>query len=153
MHNGIGICNHKGIGNHKSYALKVDLLKASNMVNCDFIMVVLKVIGCHSYIIMWIKECATTHSFSINISKGLRQGDLISFYLLVIVIKAFSCIMRNVTKEESFKYQWRCWKVKITHLCFTNNLLIFCTTQQETITIIKKKKKDYHLLRMVWIEG
>lgn len=65
---------HKQMGNHKKCVIKVDLLKAYDMVNWDFLMMVLKVIGFNPNIIKWIKECVNTLSFLVCIN-----GELYTF--------------------------------------------------------------------------
>ncbi|KAL0367484.1 UNVERIFIED_CONTAM: hypothetical protein Sradi_3638500 [Sesamum radiatum] len=66
-------------------ALKVDLRKAYDTVEWDFLMEVLRFFGFPSLFIAWIEECVTTPSFSVCLNssphgffkgaRGLRQGD------------------------------------------------------------------------------
>nr|GEZ36630.1 RNA-directed DNA polymerase, eukaryota, reverse transcriptase zinc-binding domain protein [Tanacetum cinerariifolium]GEZ38863.1 RNA-directed DNA polymerase, eukaryota, reverse transcriptase zinc-binding domain protein [Tanacetum cinerariifolium] len=59
--------------------------------------------------------------------RGLRQGDPMSPYLLTLVMKVFNIIMRkNIGENKDFKCHHRCRKLEITHLCFDNDLLVFC---------------------------
>lgn len=79
---------HKNIRKLKKCAIKIDLFKAYDMVNWNFILAILKNIGIHPMFLNWVNECITTLSFSIIIngelegffksSRGLRQGDPIS---------------------------------------------------------------------------
>lgn len=68
----------KVIGNHKRYAIKIDLLKAYDMVNWDFLKLVLIAIGVHPTMISWIMVCVTTPCFFVCINRGL-QGFFKSF--------------------------------------------------------------------------
>lgn len=65
--------------------LKVGLKKAFDSVRWEFVLAVLKAIGCPAIFVGWIQQCITTPSFSIAVNgsvsgffhnaKGLRQGD------------------------------------------------------------------------------
>ncbi|KAL0294502.1 UNVERIFIED_CONTAM: hypothetical protein Sradi_6884200 [Sesamum radiatum] len=67
-------------------ALKVDLRKAYDTVEWDFLTAVLVLFGFPEQFIQWIVECVTTPSFSVCLNgaphgffkgaRGLRQGDL-----------------------------------------------------------------------------
>ena len=66
-------------------AIKVDLLKAFDMVNWSYLLGLLSKLGFLPQFIGWIWECITSPRYSININgelfgffgatRGLRQGD------------------------------------------------------------------------------
>lgn len=123
------------------------------MVNWNFLMVILKRMSFNLKLIDCIKGWITT-SFLVCIneefkrffksSKGLRQGDSIFPYLFVLVIEDFSHILSKMSKDERFKYHWKCQEVDIIHLCFVNDLLIFYKVNKGTITIIKQTLKTFN---------
>ena len=47
-------------------------------------------------------------------------------------------ITHKVSLEPNFGYHWRCEKAKITHLCFADDLIIFCGGKLESATILKQ---------------
>ena len=47
-------------------------------------------------------------------------------------------ISKNVASVENFSYHWRCAEEKITHLCFVDDLLLFCGHSQESALILKQ---------------
>jgi hypothetical protein len=126
---------HKEKGNPRC-TLKVDLMKDYDCVNWEFILHCLHCFGFPKIFLGWIRECITTPKFSVCINgtlvgyfegkNGLRQGDPISPYLFVLAMKVFSRIMADLTGGNSgFKFHPKCVKMKLTHLCFVDDLLIF----------------------------
>jgi hypothetical protein len=109
--------------------MKIDLMKAYDSVNWDFLIYSLKCFGFPGKFINWIKECITSPWFSISINgplvgyfkcaKGLRQGDPLSPYLFVIAMEVFTKIMADHTRAGSgFNFHPRCSRLNLSHLCF-----------------------------------
>ena len=98
--------------------------------------------------IRWIKACISTPKFSINIngslegffssSRDIRQGGPISPYLFVLVMDALSMIINKLVSVGPFTYHWRCDQVRITHLCFADDLILFCSGNSNSMTVLKQ---------------
>ena len=114
-------------------AMKVDLVKAYDSV--EFMIHCLHCFGLPMKFLNWINECITSPRFYVCLNgtlvgyfegkKGLRQGDPLSPYLFVLAMEVFSRIMAECTSKSGFKFHPNCLKMKLTHLCFANDLLIF----------------------------
>ncbi|GJV39213.1 RNA-directed DNA polymerase, eukaryota, reverse transcriptase zinc-binding domain protein [Tanacetum coccineum] len=102
----------------------------------------------------WIMTCVSSCAYSICVNrsrygyfkggKGLRQGDLISPYLFTLVMEGFSLIMqKNVDESQSFKYHQGCKDMKLTYLCFTDDLLVLCHGDSGFVEVVKKSLDEY----------
>jgi hypothetical protein len=105
----------------------------------------------------WIKECITSPRFFICLNetlvgyfegkKGLRKGDPLSPYLFVLAKELFARIMANLTaKGSSFKFHPKCLKLRLTHLCFADDLLIFAKASLRSIQTIKAALAEFENL-------
>ncbi|GKD74120.1 RNA-directed DNA polymerase, eukaryota, reverse transcriptase zinc-binding domain protein [Tanacetum coccineum] len=83
----------------------------------------------------WIMTCVKTKKFSIcvngeahgyfNGERGLRQGDPISPYLFTLVMEVFSLILsKNIQKAKKFKFHYGCKDLKLSNMCFADDLLV-----------------------------
>ncbi|KAL0393115.1 UNVERIFIED_CONTAM: Transposon TX1 uncharacterized protein [Sesamum radiatum] len=80
-------------------ALKVDLRKAYDMVEWDFLLATLQLLGFPQLFIRWV-ECVTTAAFSVCLNdsihglfpgaRGLRLGDPMSPYFFMLVMEEFA---------------------------------------------------------------
>ena len=70
---------------------------------------------------------------------GLGKETPLSPYLFVIVMEIFSLVVKNkVNQSPSFRFNWRCDKLKITHLCFADDVLTFCRGDVGSIKVLKE---------------
>ena len=128
------------LGNkEKELLCKLDIEKAYDHINWDFLLHILERIGFGKKWISGIKWCISTASFSIlfngsptgffRSTKGLRQGDPLSPYLFVIGMEALSCLLK-CTVEGNFisgrKFVGRDGgEQTISHLVYANETILF----------------------------
>ncbi|KAK3229962.1 hypothetical protein Dsin_001843 [Dipteronia sinensis] len=138
-------------------ALKVDLMKAFDMVHWGFLLETLAAFHFPPKVIMWIKACLTTPKFSISINRelagfffgkrGLRQGDPMSPYLFVVAMGVLSKILaKHIEDSSSFKFHWRCDKIKLSHLYFSDDLIMLCHGSLSSARVVKAALDDFSLL-------
>ncbi|GKC28564.1 RNA-directed DNA polymerase, eukaryota, reverse transcriptase zinc-binding domain protein [Tanacetum coccineum] len=140
--------------NIKKVAFKIDLQKAYDTISWDFLKEILVMFGFHERMVNWIMICITTAKFSINVNgervgyfkggRGLRQGDPISPYLFTLVMEVLNLIIqKNIQDGNGFKYHFGCKNLRITHLCFADDLLVFCHGDIESVRIMKKSLDEF----------
>ncbi|KAK2652935.1 hypothetical protein Ddye_012791 [Dipteronia dyeriana] len=147
---------HKDIGCPR-LALKVDLMKAFDMVDWGLLLETLAAFHFPPKIITWIKACLTTPKFSISINselagffsrkRGLWQGDPLSPCLFVIAMEVLSKILtKQIADSPSFKYHWKCDKIKLPHLYFADDLIMLCHGSPSSALVHKAALDEFSLL-------
>ncbi|CAH1447974.1 unnamed protein product [Lactuca virosa] len=135
-------------------ALKIDIQKAYDTVDWKFLKQIRIGFGFHSIMVQWIMACVLTHWFMLSINgedhgyfegkRGLRQGDPLSPYLFTIVMEIFNLILKkNIEGCQKFKYHSKCKPQRITHLCFADDLLVFCYGNSRSARVIKDSLDEF----------
>ena len=136
--------------------IRIDLQKTFDSLDWNFIIEVLSVLKFPSMFINWIKSCITGSRFSISINgglvgyfrgvKGVRQRDPLSPYLFVLTINVLSKMLDATVTYGVFNFHPRCKKIRLTHLCFVANLLIFAKGNLKSIIGVHNVMKKFYFL-------
>ncbi|KAL0295432.1 UNVERIFIED_CONTAM: putative mitochondrial protein [Sesamum calycinum] len=137
--------------------LKVDIQKAYDSVEWDFLLEVLRLFNFPQQFITLIEQCVSTASFSISLngsihgffkgSRGLRQGDPISPYLFVLVMEIWSKLIRHrVQNSTQFQYHWKCKEPGLINLCFADDVLLFCKAHIPSIQVLTDALSEFAIL-------
>ena len=97
--------------------LTVDIEKAFNYVDHQFLINVLKTFGFEKYLVRWIKiplknqeSCIINRGIIMKyfkLERGTPQGDLISAYLFILVLEVvFAVIKSNIDKLRIFEHDF-----------------------------------------------
>nr|XP_043626221.1 uncharacterized protein LOC122597720 [Erigeron canadensis] len=135
-------------------AFKIDIQKAYDSVEWRFLEKCLRSFGFYECMIAWIMRCVTTPAYTIAVNgehngffhgrRGLRQGDPLSPYLFTVVMEVLSLmIKRQIKEQKDFQYHWKCEKTKLTHLCFADDLILFCHGDQHSVSILKDALEEF----------
>lgn len=126
--------------------LKIDLSKAYDNLQWDFVLNLLKSFDISADFIGWIKECISTPTYSVIVNgemhghfagkKGLRQGDPISSLLFVMAMDVLSKILDKGAVDQVFKPHPSCEAPLITHLSFADDVLIFSMAQKNHFKVL-----------------
>ncbi|GJR44770.1 RNA-directed DNA polymerase, eukaryota, reverse transcriptase zinc-binding domain protein [Tanacetum coccineum] len=107
----------------KRVAMKTDIQKSYNTVNWKFLESILYGFGFLKRMVDWIIKC----------------GDPMSPYLFTLVMKILSLIVQEkVENRKEFKYHSGCRSMKLTHVCFADDLLMFCHVDMNYINVLKE---------------
>ncbi|GJR83550.1 hypothetical protein Tco_0154335 [Tanacetum coccineum] len=137
-------------------AFKVDIQKAYDTVDWDFLKTILEAFGFHSRMIGWIMECVATTSFSLSINgvlhgyfkgkRGLRQGDPISPYLFTLVMEVLTLMLqRRVRDSGAFTFHRYCSEMDLINLCFADDLFLFAHGDVDSARVIMEALDEFKL--------
>jgi hypothetical protein len=126
---------------------KLDMEKAYDHVNWNFLLYLLRRCGFGEKWCMWIKQCISTVRFSVLIngapcgyfgsSRGVRQGDPLSPFLFDLVMEAFSRMVGAITSRgliSGFSVgSSEQTRVVVSHLLFADDTLVFCGADETQI--------------------
>ena len=115
--------------------MKVDLRKAYDTVNWEFLEDALEGLRFPGLFIKWVMQCVATTSYSISINgtlhgffkgeQGLRQGDPLSPFLFAICLEVLSRNFGKLSRNPQFNHHPKCSEMSITHLAFADDLILF----------------------------
>ena len=117
-------------------------------------MKIMERMGFHKKWRGWIYECISLVSFSIMVngesrghifpSRGLRQGDLLSAYLLLLFSEGLNGLIQNAINDGKIQGFSLCkGGPKIFHLFFADDSLLFCCAKVEEVHTIQDILKVY----------
>jgi hypothetical protein len=130
-----------------SVLCKLDMEKAYDHVDWNFLIYLLRRCGFGERWCGWITHCISTVRFSVLIngvpsgffgsSGGVRQGDPLSPFLFVLVMEAFSRILGAFISRgliSGFTVGSRePNQVNVSHLLFADDTLVFCGADESQI--------------------
>ncbi|RVW39225.1 LINE-1 retrotransposable element ORF2 protein [Vitis vinifera] len=136
--------------NEKGLICKLDIEKAYDSINWNFLMKVLVKMGFGSLWMEWIWWCISTAKFSVMIngvpagffsnSKRLRQGDPLSSYLFVLGMEVLSNLIRRAV-DGGFLSGCRILgrgeeEMIVSHLLFADDTIIFCEASKDQLSAL-----------------
>jgi hypothetical protein len=125
---------------------KLDLEKAYDHVNCDFLLYLWHHCGFGEKWRAWMRFCISTVRFSsilvngtpsgfFNRSRGLQQGNHLSPLVFVVIMEALSRMLIAALDQGNFTgFSMRSRESEalvVNHLLFADDTLIFCVAQEE----------------------
>ncbi|XP_074317080.1 uncharacterized protein LOC141653264 [Silene latifolia] len=116
--------------------LKMDLQKAYDTIECEFLDQMLSALNLPDQFKGWKMQCVTSATYSLNLNgnvfgffkgkRGLRQGDPLSPLLFTVCMEYRSRLLTYSSANNEYNYHPMCKQMKLTHLIFADDLLLFC---------------------------
>lgn len=119
---------------HFQAILKLDMQKAYDKVEWDFLEAYLLQMGFHGIWVQWVIQCITKVSLSVKFNgeplsyfhptRGLRQGDPLSPYMFIILANVLSTLIKQAVGMRNLKgVKFNRWCPTLSHLFFTDDAI------------------------------
>ncbi|XP_071912962.1 uncharacterized protein [Coffea arabica] len=136
-HEVIHFLKNKRTGRDGYMAIKIDMAKAYDRVEWNFLAKVMLRMGFCPKWIQWVMQCVSSVTYAINFNgekrgfirptRGLRQGDPLSPYLFLICAESFSSLLKqSVVQGKLTGIRIAREAPRLSHLFFADDALIFC---------------------------
>lgn len=141
--------------NNNGYVgIKLDIAKAYDSLEWNFIEQTLVTMGFPNKIILTIMKCIRTVTFSILINgepiepfqpqRGLRQGDPLSPYIYIICAEVLSRLITKAQQDGSITgISIATNAPAISHLLYADDSILFCRARPEEATTIMNILETY----------
>jgi hypothetical protein len=146
--------------NLKALILKLDLKKAYDCINWDFLRLTLLQTGFGLLTTKWIMSCVTSATIAVLINgettsffqsgRGLRQGCPLSPLLFILVMEGLSLLLKKGQAEGKLSGVKVSRLVKILHLFFVDDVLIMTKATLQEWREIEIILKIFAERRVCW---
>jgi hypothetical protein len=144
------------MGRDGAMALKLDMSKAYDRVEWNYLKSIMRKMGFHTRWVSMIMQCISTVSYSILVngephgflkpSRGLRQGDPLSPYLFLMCAEGFHSLISRASEQGDLQGVALCRRgPRITRLFFADDSLLFtkattkdCAKLQEILLMYER---------------
>ena len=131
-------------------AVKLDMEKAYDILEWEFIKAILTRLGFHPKWIGWVMECISTVSYSLLIKgspegkiyplRGIRQGDSLLPYIFIICVEFLGreLVKQSENPKNHIGIPTHCSGPKILFLMFADDYIIFAKASQNACNNINR---------------
>lgn len=130
-------------GRDGQMALKVDMSKAYDRIEWDYLRAIQIQMGYSCWWVQLIMQCVRTVSYQVTHarkevgpilpSRGIRQGDPLSPYLFILCAEGLSALLRRYEQSKWIQGIKLCRSApSITHILFADDSYLFCKANKES---------------------
>ena len=126
-----------------SCLINMDLRKDYDTLNWDFLKDMMTTLNFPTWFVKRVMTCVSSSQYSLimhgnplkpfKAKRGVRRGNPMSPLLFVIGMKYLLRILKAEDEVEDFKFHPRCSTLKLNHLVFANDLILFCKGDTQSI--------------------
>ncbi|KAL2237562.1 UNVERIFIED_CONTAM: hypothetical protein Sindi_0947900 [Sesamum indicum] len=139
--------------NKGNLVIKLDMSKAYDRVNWNFLLTVLQKMGFPHRFLTLIKHAIQNCWFTVLVNgettgffksfQGLRQGDPLSPALFILAAEALSRGLDLLFNENlGMFYRTNC-EVKISHLSYADDVILFTNCEEESLTKLMQFLRNF----------
>lgn len=145
-------------GNFSELALKIDISKAYDKVDWNFLKNTMLSMDFSDKWVQWMMMCVTLVNYSVLVNsnrvrpiqprRGLRQGDPLSPYLFILIAEGLSSLIRSAANKgdiHSIKIYWGA--LTMSHLLFADYCFLFCEANLNEVHHLMETLKVYEEAR------
>ncbi|XP_050207258.1 uncharacterized protein LOC126656694 [Mercurialis annua] len=146
--------HHQKTRNRPFMAMKLDISKAYDRLEWDYLFSILTCWGFDTVFIQWIRACVSTVTYSFQLngsiygylkpSRGLRQGDPLSPLLFVLCAQGLSFLLDKAVHNgliQGLRINSIC--PSISHLFFADDAILFTPANTSSAQVILQILNDY----------
>ncbi|XP_010229884.1 uncharacterized protein LOC100821562 [Brachypodium distachyon] len=145
---------HNNSPTNQFCAYKLDLSKAYDRVDWDFLRLTLEKLGFAKQWVEWIMVCVTTVNYSVKFNgkllesfaptRGLRQGDPLSPFLFLFVVDGLSALLKRESALNNISPLKVCRRAPgVSHLLFTDDTLLFFKAEEGQARRVQQVLNSY----------
>ncbi|XP_062108179.1 uncharacterized protein LOC133819045 [Humulus lupulus] len=133
--------------------IKIDISKAYDTVDWNFIEDLLNALNFPSRFVQLIMICIKSTSYSLLMNgriqggfhgaKGLRQGDPLSRLIFVLIMDYLSRNLLHAVQDSKFRYHPLYKSLKLINLCFADDLILLSKGTKQSIKVLKEVLDDF----------
>ncbi|CAN1810998.1 Putative ribonuclease H protein At1g65750 [Linum perenne] len=135
-------------------AVKVDISKAFDRVEWDYLKMILQKMGFADQWVRWMIMCVTSARYSVLVNskkvgpvlpeRGLRQGCPLSPFLFILCAEGLSFLLRRAISDGALHGVQVCQRApRISHLFFADDSFFFCRAQIDEVRTLKNIFNTY----------
>jgi len=141
-------------GKPANVVIKLDMTKAYDRVNWQFLIKVLEKMGFDSNVVDMVWRLIANNWYYVLIngqahgflhsSRGVKQGDPLSPALFILAAEVLARALNDLFNNKDFKgYGMPKWINNINHLAYADDTIIFVSAERVSLELVMNTLEDY----------
>jgi len=141
-------------GADRYVALKLDISKAYDRMDWEYLRAVMTKMGFHDRWIHWMSMCVESVDYSVLVNgeqvgpiipgRSLRQGDPLSPYLFILCAEGLSALIRDAESRGELTGTKICRRApSVSHLLFADDCFLFFKADENQTNVLKNILTTY----------